>query len=238
MPTTPTPRPTGDAVLRLAQSRDGDAYVFGARAPMANADYTGPWDCAEFCSWCVHQVSGILFGVEPTDDAMRADAYTGYWVEQALAHAATIPITEAVRIPGACLLRAPLSSRTGHIAFSDGGGGTMEAHSTRRGVIAHTAAGRRWDYGVLVPGIAYYMAEDEITLPRMPHVLRLTAPMTRGPRVQRVQEALVELGYALGAVDGIYGPQTESAVIQFQNASGLVPDGEVGPDTLRYLGLA
>ena len=35
--------------------------------------------------------------------------------------------------------------------------------------------------------------------------------------------------------DGIYGPQTAHAVQQFQNAKGLVADGEVGPATFKAL---
>lgn len=36
-------------------------------------------------------------------------------------------------------------------------------------------------------------------------------------------------------VDGIFGPQTEQAVIDFQKAHGLVPDGIVGPKTWAAL---
>jgi peptidoglycan hydrolase-like protein with peptidoglycan-binding domain len=32
-------------------------------------------------------------------------------------------------------------------------------------------------------------------------------------------------------VDGIFGPQTESAVITFQRLFGLTPDGIIGPVT-------
>ena len=38
-------------------------------------------------------------------------------------------------------------------------------------------------------------------------------------------------GYNVGPIDGIYGPMTMQAVIDFQRDNGLVPDGIVGPMT-------
>jgi hypothetical protein len=74
---------------------------------MSNASWKGPWDCAEFASWCVHQSTGILFGTVPSDDPVRADAFTGFWADQALAAGTDIRIEDALRVPGAALLRVP-----------------------------------------------------------------------------------------------------------------------------------
>jgi len=54
------------------------------------------------------------------------------------------------------------------------------------------------------------------------------------PKVKRVQELLNKHGYKL-AVDGIYGPKTRAAVIDFQKKNGLDADGLVGPITWNAL---
>lgn len=230
--------PHGDAIVTLARRHVnvGEAYILGARVPMGNAAWTGPWDCAEFASWCVFQAAGILFGVEPRNDPLRADAYTGYWAQQARAAGAVVNVEEAAGIAGALVLREPQTGRTGHIVISDGQGGTLEAHSAKDGVIANTLSGRRWDYGILVPGIRYFASDAPVRpAPPPPDILRLKDPMMRGESVRRLQQRLTELGYFPGKVDGIFGPQTESAVAAFQAAVGQVVDGEFGPATRQAL---
>lgn len=54
---------------------------------------------------------------------------------------------------------------------------------------------------------------------------------SRGEEVKVLQEALNQLGFNSGAVDGIFGAKTENAVKAFQKAKGLVVDGIVGPKT-------
>jgi peptidoglycan hydrolase-like protein with peptidoglycan-binding domain len=53
--------------------------------------------------------------------------------------------------------------------------------------------------------------------------------------VRSVQRALRELGYAVGRVDGRFGPRTRSAVGWFQRKHGLGIDGIAGPQTLERL---
>ncbi len=60
---------------------------------------------------------------------------------------------------------------------------------------------------------------------------------SRGEEVRRIQSKLKELGYYTGAVDGIFGSKTQSAVKAFQRNCGLSVDGIAGPKTLLYLGL-
>jgi hypothetical protein len=51
-----------------------------------------------------------------------------------------------------------------------------------------------------------------------------------------IQVALNHAGFYV-SVDGVFGPETYSAVTAFQAAVGLVPDGIVGPATASALGL-
>ena len=58
-------------------------------------------------------------------------------------------------------------------------------------------------------------------------------PGATGPVVRRVQRALRRTPNLGLVVDGIFGPETEAAVISFQQGAGLVPDGIVGPLTWK-----
>lgn len=59
-----------------------------------------------------------------------------------------------------------------------------------------------------------------------------------GDAVTQLQVRLTELGYFQGTASGIFGPATETAVIQFQQDNGLVADGIVGSATQSALGIA
>lgn len=52
-----------------------------------------------------------------------------------------------------------------------------------------------------------------------------------GPAVSFLQTALIRRGYAHLAADGVFGALTRSAVIEFQRASNISPDGIVGSAT-------
>ena len=58
-----------------------------------------------------------------------------------------------------------------------------------------------------------------------------------GLTVREIQTRLADWGYGPGAVDGVYGADTEAAVRRFQAANGLEADGRAGPATLAALGL-
>ena len=55
--------------------------------------------------------------------------------------------------------------------------------------------------------------------------------------VRILQRELNQRRYYFGPIDGIYGPQTESAVRQFQRDNRLRADGVAGQETLEKLGL-
>jgi N-acetylmuramoyl-L-alanine amidase len=59
--------------------------------------------------------------------------------------------------------------------------------------------------------------------------------MVHGDDVAQLQRRLIELGFIISRVDGIYGHQTERAVRDFQKNVGLSADGICGPDVFRAL---
>lgn len=50
-----------------------------------------------------------------------------------------------------------------------------------------------------------------------------------------IQVRLNGLGYNCGVVDGVVGPKTNSAALEFQSDRGLFEDGDPGPATQGYL---
>lgn len=58
---------------------------------------------------------------------------------------------------------------------------------------------------------------------------------SRRPAVKIVQQALADLGYDIGPVDGAFGPSTRNAVLAFQKANRLGVDGRVGTETYKAL---
>lgn len=63
----------------------------------------------------------------------------------------------------------------------------------------------------------------------------LRSPMLRGDDVHELQRRLGAMGFDGGRVDGIFGPRTQAALVDFQMNAGLVADGICGPDTVDAL---
>jgi N-acetylmuramoyl-L-alanine amidase len=62
-----------------------------------------------------------------------------------------------------------------------------------------------------------------------------TRPMLRGEDVRDLQLRLSRLGFDPGIADGVFGPDTERALLAFQTEVGLVVDGIVGAESLEQL---
>ena len=65
--------------------------------------------------------------------------------------------------------------------------------------------------------------------------LHLTSPLIRGDDVAALQSQLSEMGFNCGRVDGIFGPQSELAVREFQKSVGVNVDGRCGPATIMAM---
>jgi len=66
-------------------------------------------------------------------------------------------------------------------------------------------------------------------------LLYLTRPMQRGDDVADLQRRLGGMGFDAGHIDGIFGPDTDRALRDFQHNSGITRDGVCGPATLGHL---
>ena len=84
---------------------------------------------------------------------------------------------------------------------------------------------------------AIVQRQDEEGIPTAPPLAGTSLHPTirygsRSPAVEELQQKLNQAGATPAlAVDGIFGPLTRAAVVAFQRAQGLEPDGIVGPLT-------
>ena len=95
------------------------------------------------------------------------------------------------------------------------------------------------DPNCLFPGqVIHIPAPPQPVPPPMPQPVH--CPVLRqgstGPAVVQLQTLLLAAGFSPGAIDGIFGPKTEAAVLAFQRSRNLVQDGIVGPQTWAALG--
>lgn len=68
-------------------------------------------------------------------------------------------------------------------------------------------------------------------------LLFLRRPMLRGEDVAELQSRFNGLGFDAGKVDGIFGPDTQRAVLDFQRNRHLAEDGKAGPEVITELKL-
>ena len=96
----------------------------------------------------------------------------------------------------------------------------------------------RWRAGSEVITKAKEPASDG---PKLSNLLRVISKGERSPEVRHAQELLSQLGYYTGEISGVYGDQTRSAVLRFQQANKIVVAetdlgaGTIGPVTVKKL---
>ena len=186
----------GQQLLNLASQHIGEKYLLGTFVPKNSSGWHGPWDCAEFLSWAVYQTSGKLYECyNDLGNPAIADAYTGYWKENSGNLGNTITIEQAIRTPGAAILRAAPTGLIGHIVFSDRNFGTIEARSHLDGVVKGVVNGRRWDYGILVPWITYNASAEVPYVAPSYIIYRFMQPMMVSEKIGEIQKALTDAGF-------------------------------------------
>ena len=88
----------------------------------------------------------------------------------------------------------------------------------------------------LIIGVSYLVGSVIVPLTQSNNVSAVfTATTTSENKV--IQQRLKKWGYYSGAIDGILGPKSVSAIKRFQKNNGLVVDGIVGPKTAAKIGI-
>jgi peptidoglycan hydrolase-like protein with peptidoglycan-binding domain len=94
------------------------------------------------------------------------------------------------------------------------------------------------DTGQVIDGIVGPATLEAILIEVGPPAL-IPRPALRlndaGTQVLELQRRLADLGWFTGSETGFFGPQTEDAVIAFQEARGITADGIVGSETADAL---
>ena len=127
-----------------------------------------------------------------------------------------------------------LHRRLAAAGFADVGSPEVFDETTERTLRAFQAARRLVEDGIC--GRQTWSALIDAHFRLGDRMLYLRSPMTRGDDVADLQLRLGNLGFDAGWLDGIFGPDTEAAVRDFQHNQGLNADGTVGRATVAALG--
>lgn len=200
-----------DAILRKCPVLSGTAATCdGCKWQGALA-----YDCRGFTYWLLEQVDIHLSGGGATSQYNT----TSNWVERGKIDA----LPDVV-----CCLFRQRGSKMEHIGMHLGGGQVIHCSvGVQKGDV-----GQNWTHYAVPKGL--YMI-DELKKARKINVRKTLKKGARGDDVRELQTLLTARGFDAGAVDGIFGSATESAVRAFQSARGLTVDGICGLATWAAL---
>ena len=209
-----------EQILAFAREQVGEPYRLGA----AGWDV---WDCSGLTKMAVKQIGYFWYHGATTQwergHASGDPTRYGYW--SASGTIDTLPNKLA-------FLFNRDKSRTdklvmAHTGIYDGTGNVIQAGGQYPGVSDKLLNKKRWSHWATLKGV------DENIM----RILKYANPYMRGDDVRHVQDRLMALGYGVGpkGIDGVFGNDTSTAVKVFQAERGLIPDGEVGADTLAAL---
>ena len=209
-------------IIRLAREHLGDPYVYGA------------WG-----SPCTPELRRKYARLNPShaeNITKKCHALNGGGTSCATSQYNTIS-NWAVRgkiadMPDVvCCLFRQSGSKMEHTGMHIGGGRVIHCSAG----VQTGSIGQGWTHYAVPVGL--YSA-DEIEKAGRIKVRKTLRKGANGDEVRELQTMLAALGYEAGAVDGVFGSATESAVRAFQAAQGLTVDGICGTATWAALDAA
>ena len=137
-------------------------------------------------------------------------------------------------MPGTAVFTDHEGDKT-HVGLYVGGGYVIEAAGTQQGVIKSKVTNAKWTHWGVLKGVIMNMTEKPGEGQKPAEARPTLRKGSAGDYVSLMQTMLVNRGYSLGSVDGIFGAKTDAAVRAFQKANGLTADGICGPATWAEL---
>ncbi len=118
-----------------------------------------------------------------------------------------------------------------HVGLYIGNGEVIEAKSTKDGVVKSSVSG--WHSAAKLLGVDYTGESPQTPPAQLPQLSRGST----GYWVTEAQLRLIAHGFPLElyGADGIFGKETQAAVIAFQTARGMKADGVIGQETWEAL---
>lgn len=239
---------TGKGLAEYAAAQLGRPYWWGTFGQTATADlleqkqrqYPEQYTAQDFgrqLGQRVHDCVGLIKGYLWSD---AADAPPRYSPGQDVSVAGLYEvcpergmISSLPEEPGVCVFFGDMS----HVGVYVGSGDIIEARGHAFGVIQSRLDGARWRLWGKPRWISYDgSAAAVIRQPELAGLPELSHGCV-GEYVRSAQLLLIGRGYACGSAgaDGEFGSCTELAVISFQCAHGLDPDGIIGGKTWSRL---
>ena len=137
-------------------------------------------------------------------------------------------------MPGTAVFTDHEGDKT-HVGLYVGEGIVIEAAGTQQGVIRSKVTNTKWTHWGILKGVTMNMTEKPGEGQKPAEARPTLRKGSGGDYVSLMQTMLVNRGYSLGNVDGIFGAKTDAAVREFQKANGLAVDGVCGPKTWAAL---
>jgi len=151
-------------------------------------------------------------------------------------------ITKGLKLPKGAWVYTGTKNMKPHIGVVVDDEYVVEAQGTKNGVVKSKITLSKWKYWGLgkgmifdfIPGIDQKPSTPDMQAAEPTKKMPTLKRGARGEDVRTLQTILAKAGSSL-AIDGIFGPGTQSAVRTFQKNHHLVVDGIVGPKTWAEL---